>query len=92
MHVGRPEAVASQPGTPRSPVQETAFSAQLVPGMRFLVFEFAVCHCRAGLAMIIDLNGRRLQDSGALTAMKDADREMEIRYGSPHEDTRPSIP
>eukprot|EP00961_Rhodomonas_salina_P228093 3083102-Rhodomonas_salina.1 len=28
--------------TPRNQAQETAFSVQIVPGMRFLVFEFAV--------------------------------------------------
>eukprot|EP00961_Rhodomonas_salina_P172578 2327373-Rhodomonas_salina.2 len=28
--------------TPRSPIQETAISVLLVPGMRFLVFDFAV--------------------------------------------------
>eukprot|EP00961_Rhodomonas_salina_P080273 1079713-Rhodomonas_salina.1 len=31
-----------QSGTPQNQAQETAFSVQFVPGMRFLVFEFAV--------------------------------------------------
>eukprot|EP00961_Rhodomonas_salina_P059489 799025-Rhodomonas_salina.3 len=30
------------PGTPRTPIQETAFSAQCVPGMGFLVVDFGV--------------------------------------------------
>eukprot|EP00961_Rhodomonas_salina_P288508 3899211-Rhodomonas_salina.2 len=32
----------TMPLAPRNPIQETGLSVQVVPGMRFLVFEFAV--------------------------------------------------
>eukprot|EP00961_Rhodomonas_salina_P228014 3082213-Rhodomonas_salina.1 len=34
--------VTATPGTHQTQIQETAFSVQIVPGMRFLVFKFAV--------------------------------------------------
>eukprot|EP00961_Rhodomonas_salina_P280179 3785256-Rhodomonas_salina.2 len=57
----------------RNQTQETTFSVQLVPGMRFLVFKFALkyhqlCQCLVRYRILVPLTAYRLLRPYAMSA------------------------